>query len=246
MSTPKSVVITGISGGIGQAIARTFKSHSWQVIGLDIMQSSDYPCDEFILCDIGDNSSVETAANLLAKKGISIICIVNNAAYQYEGMLHSTPENEWDKVINTNLKSIYLTTRHLMPHLEKNFSSIINISSVHAKATSRSIAAYAASKGGVSALTRAMALELADHGIRVNAILPGAIETPMLRKGLSRNHSPEESRNKLISSTPLKRIGSGSDVAELAFFLSEPKYSMNITGQEFICDGGVLAKLASE
>jgi NAD(P)-dependent dehydrogenase (short-subunit alcohol dehydrogenase family) len=95
-------------------------------------------------------------------------------------------------------------------------------------------------------MTRAMALELADYGIRVNAILPGAVQSPMLEKGLKRHGDLQIAKNRLIDATPLKKIGRPVDVAHLALFLADETLSGNITGQEFVCDGGVLARLCSE
>ena len=106
--------------------------------------------------------------------------------------------------------------------------------------------AYATSKGGLSALTRALALELAEAGTRVNAILPGAIETAMLRGNMAYEEDPEAALEFLRERTPLKRIGQPREIAELALFLADPSKSGNITGQEFVCDGGAMARLPTE
>jgi NAD(P)-dependent dehydrogenase (short-subunit alcohol dehydrogenase family) len=136
-------------------------------------------------------------------------------------------------------------TQFLSPFFNQNFS-IINISSVHAHATSKNLSSYVATKGAVSALTRSMALELGGAGVRVNSICPGAIETEMLIQGLTRNADPDLAMNNLKKSSPLNKIGSGSDVAKLVSFLLDGELSGNITGQEFVIDSGVLARLASE
>jgi NAD(P)-dependent dehydrogenase (short-subunit alcohol dehydrogenase family) len=119
----------------------------------------------------------------------------------------------------------------------------VNVASVHGLATSQSVAAYAASKGGLIALTRAAALELAAEGVRVNAVVPGAIETEALREGFSRRQNAEEL---LISRTPLGRIGSPRDVAEAILFLADASRSSFITGQTIVVDGGALAQLSTE
>lgn len=138
-----------------------------------------------------------------------------------------------------------LLMRALAPSMRPG-ASIINISSIHARATSAGLAAYVASKGALSALTRATALELGARGIRVNAVLPGAIDTPMLRNALARNRPLDDAWNSLIAGAPLGRVGAPSDVAHLVAFLADSEVSGNITGQEFVCDGGVLARLATE
>ena len=122
----------------------------------------------------------------------------------------------------------------------------MNVSSVHSRATSNGLASYAASKGAVSALTRAMAIELGPRRIRVNSVLPGAIDTPMLERGLTRVGDPEMAKARLISGAILNQLGSPEDVAQLVMFLCNPALSGNITGQEFVCDSGVLCRLASE
>lgn len=242
----KWVLVTGAEGGIGSQIVQEFKKKGWNVIGTDIKPvSKDTLCDLAYQIDISNKEYICFLKNELTKNQIRLNCVINNAAIQIEKQLIETTEEEWDRVLNVNLKSVFLITKFLFGFFDEQ-TSIVNVSSVHARATSIGLASYVASKGGLSALTRAMALKLAQHGIRVNTILPGAIETEMLMKGLSRNNSQEESMNKLIESSPLKKIGLPQDVAKLAYFLSDNETSGNITGHDFVCDSGVLARLPSE
>ncbi len=240
----KTVYISGAEGGIGKAMCEVFKREGWVVIGADIKPCTHGNCNLFFQEDVANSESIKRIHDSLKEKKISIQCLINNAAIQLEKGLLETTEDEWYSVTQTNLGSIFLSTKYFFDLLKD--CSIINIASVHSRVTSKGLAAYVASKGAVTSLTRAMALELADHGIRVNVILPGAIETEMLRKGLGRNKQPEDSIKRLIKSIPLGRIGNPSEVAHLALFLAENKQSSYITGQEFVCDGGVLAKLGSE
>jgi NAD(P)-dependent dehydrogenase (short-subunit alcohol dehydrogenase family) len=240
----KTVYISGAEGGIGQALCEMFKKDGWMVIGTDINPCTHVNCDLFFQEDVASAESIKKIHDSLKKEKISIQCVINNAAVQTEKRMLETTEDEWNSVIQTNLGSIFLSTKYLFDLLKD--CSIINIASVHARATSKGLPVYAASKGAITSLTRSMAIEFAAHGIRVNAILPGAIETEMLRKGLSRNRDPENAIQELIKAIPLGRIGNPSDVAHLALFLAENKKSSYITGQEFVCDGGVLAKLSSE
>lgn len=242
----RSVFITGVCGGIGAQIGKLFNEKGWNVIGMDLSYYDTGYDLTFFEKDVSSEEDVIEVAEELKKAGIKLHAIVNNAATQIERELIDTTFEEWSTVINTNLTSIYLTTRYMHSFLNEGKSAITNVSSVHAKATSKGLAAYVASKGGVSALTRAMALELASKKIRVNAVLPGAIKTPMLERGFVRNDDPEKARQNLINSTPLNRIGKPNDVANLVYFLSDNGLSDFITGQEFVADGGVLAKLASE
>jgi NAD(P)-dependent dehydrogenase (short-subunit alcohol dehydrogenase family) len=240
----KTVLITGANGGIGLSLCRVFKESGWIVIGTDNQGNSNKYCELFSNIDVSDAGAVQLLLKIVSKKYQSIDCLINNAAIQAEKSLIETTEEEWDRVFRVNLYSVFYLVKYFIELL--NNSALINMSSVHAKATSQGLAAYAASKGAISSLTRAMALELADRGIRVNAILPGAIDTPMLQKGLQRNKSAKEAEKNIIEATPLHKIGKPEDVADLALFLADSSKSGNITGQEFVCDGGVLAKLASE
>ena len=128
--------------------------------------------------------------------------------------------------------------------------SIVNSSSVHAVATSKNIAAYAASKGGMVALTRAMAIEFADAGVRVNAILPGAVDTQMLREGLSRGHAKgsniEDQLNNLGQRTVMGRVGDPREIAQSILFLADEEQSSFITGHAMVVDGGATIRLSTE
>lgn len=240
----KVVLISGVNGGIGRSLSRAFKESGWVVIGIDIQGDSSDHCDFFLKMDVSDPAVVKSGFRAVSKKYSSIDCLINNAAIQVEKNLIETTEEEWEKLFKVNLYSVFYMVKYFIRLLDN--SSIINISSVHARATSKRMAAYAASKGAISSLTRSMAVELAEQGIRVNAILPGAIDTPMLQKGLQRKKSANKARKILIEATPLHKIGAPDDVADLVLFLADDLKSGNITGQEFVCDGGVLAKLASE
>lgn len=240
----KTVYISGAEGGIGKALCEVFKREGWMVIGADIKPCTHDNCNLFFQEDVANSESIKRIHDSLKEKKITIQCLINNAAIQLEKRLLETTEDEWHSVTQTNLGTIFLSTKYLFDLLKD--CSIINIASVHARATSKGLSVYAASKGATTSLTRAMAIELADHGIRVNAILPGAIETEMLRKGLGRNRDPENAMMELIKAIPLGRVGNAFDVSHLALFLADNKKSSYITGQEFVCDGGVLAKLGSE
>lgn len=240
----KNVLITGVKGGIGTSLARQFKAAGWNIIGVDIQGDTHKYCDLYINADISRADAVQSMFQDIKKQFNTIHCIINNAALQIEKNLLETTEEEWDSVFRVNVYSIFHIIKYFINLIHNG--SVINISSVHSRATSKGLAAYAASKGSVSSLTRVMALELADYNIRVNAILPGATQTPMLDKSIERKENHEEARKNLIEKTPLKRIGSPEDISNLALFLADNSLSRNVTGQEFVCDGGVLARLATE
>jgi NAD(P)-dependent dehydrogenase (short-subunit alcohol dehydrogenase family) len=162
-----------------------------------------------------------------------------------------TTIEEWDLVMASNLRSVFVGTKLAFPLLkEAGGGAIVNISSVHAVATSTNIASYAASKGGLLALTRALAIEFAPNNIRVNAVLPGAVDTPMLRSGLSRGHlggdSVIERLDNLARRTVNGRIGRPEEIAHAIYFLADETQSSFMTGQAMIVDGGATARLSTE
>lgn len=245
----KRVVVTGVSGGIGFAIAEQFLADGWAVIGFDRQQPSHLPNNlQYVACDLSDASAVVAAcADALA--GGPLDALVNNAAVQVNKGIGETTDDEWALVMDTNVRAAFICMRELLASLSTTNGAIVNISSVHAVATSQNIGAYAASKGALVALTRAAAVELAEAGVRCNALLPGAVDTPMLRDGLSRRphpDGPEGNLKILIDSTPLKMVASPADIAKSVLFLADTERSPFITGQALIADGGATAKLSTE
>ena len=177
--------------------------------------------------------------------------LVSNAAVQIAKPLVETSVEEWDMVIANNLRPAFLLAKLAYPLLKAaGGGAIINVSSVHAVQTSANIAAYAASKGGLLALTRAMAIEFAKDNIRVNAILPGAVDTPMLRAGLDRGHLQGEDvytrLDNLARKTVNGRVGKPEEIAHAIYFLADETQSSFMTGQAMIVDGGATARLSTE
>jgi NAD(P)-dependent dehydrogenase (short-subunit alcohol dehydrogenase family) len=247
----KVVLITGVIGGIGSATARIFRRQGWYIVGIDLAHEghNSPDIDYFIPADVADAEAWQEVQTTVATKFGRIDALVNNAAVQLcKPLIETTPE-EWDRVMNVNLRSVYLGIRAVYSLLLTDRGSIVNVSSVHAIATSTKIAAYAASKGGMVALTRALALELAPQ-IRVNAILPGAVDTPMLRDGLMRGHlqgtNAAELVNDLGSKHVIGRVGQPSEIAEAIYFLADGDRSSFMTGQTLVVDGGATARLSTE
>jgi NAD(P)-dependent dehydrogenase (short-subunit alcohol dehydrogenase family) len=229
-------VVTGAAGGIGSATCDLLKREGWEVVPVD-RRPTGHP--RAIEVDIADSDRLTAALQRLER----VDALVNNAAVQHSKPLLETTVAEWDAVLAQNLRGAFVCMKALHDHLADTGGSIVNVSSVHALATSESVAPYAASKGALVALTRAAALEFASAGIRVNAVLPGAIDTPALREGFSRR---EDAERTLVERTPLRRIGDPREVAAAISFLIDDTRSSFITGQTFVVDGGALAKLATE
>lgn len=253
MSDEKRVLmITGAAGGVGRATVNTFVEKGWRVIGVDRAEfGQDFPADGlFIQADISEPQNFETIFEKVHVFTHRLDALVNNAGLQICKPLLETSVEEWDKVQASNLRAAYLSAKLAYPLLKDGGGAIVNVSSVHAVATSANIGAYAASKGGLLALTRAMAIEFAKDDIRVNAILPGAVDTPMLRAGLSRDHAGAgtmtERLENLARRTVNGKIGKPEEIAHAIYFLADSDESSFITGQSLIVDGGATARLSTE
>ncbi|MBN1303052.1 MAG: SDR family oxidoreductase [Anaerolineales bacterium] len=249
----KIVLITGAAGGIGRATVKLFAEKGWKVLGVDRSDFGDgFPKDGFFIkADISRGEELETIFEKARSFTDSLDAIVNNAALQVAKPLIETTVEEWDAVMASNLRSVFLSVKLAYPLLKaKGGGAVVNVSSVHAIQTSANIAAYAASKGGMLALTRAMAIEFSPDKIRVNAILPGAVDTPMLRAGLGRGHlggtSVQERIDNLASKTVNGRVGTPDEIAHAIYFLADNDQSSFMTGQPIVVDGGATAKLSTE
>ena len=252
-STLKYMVITGAAGGIGRATVKLFAERGWNVIGIDRAAfGSGFPENgQFIQADISEPSQLEAIFEKATEVTDTLDALINNAAYQVTKPLIETSVEEWDAVMASNLRSVFLAAKLAYPLLKaRGGGAIVNVSSVHAVATSKNIAAYAASKGGLLALTRAMAIEFAPVNVRVNAILPGAVDTPMLRAGMNRDHAGkgtiDERLENLARNTVSGKIGKPEEIAQSIFFLADENQSSFMTGQALIVDGGATARLSTE
>ncbi len=251
--TTRTVLITGASGGIGRATVHFFAESGWRVIGLDRAAFGEsFPENGlFIHSDISHPEALEAIFAEVTSFTGQLEALVSNAAVQVAKPLIETTVEEWDMVIANNLRPAFLLAKLTYPLFKASGGgAIVNVSSVHAVQTSANIAAYAASKGGLLALTRAMAIEFAKDNIRVNAILPGAVDTPMLRSGLNRGHLQGEditSRlDNLARRTVNGRVGRPEEIAHAIYFLADGDQSSFMTGQALIVDGGATARLSTE
>jgi glucose 1-dehydrogenase len=250
---PRVVLITGAGGGIGRAAVNVFASYGWRVIGVDrrIIDEALPGNVVMIHADISREENLRAVYEQASAFSATLNAVVNNAAIQVAKPLIETSAEEWDEVMAHNLRSVFLGAKLAYPLLvAAGGGAIVNVSSVHAVATSKNIAAYAASKGGLLALTRAMAIEFAPDNIRVNAILPGAVDTPMLRAGLNRGHldggSVLDRLDNLAQKTVIGRVGQPEEIAHSIYFLADSTQSSFMTGQAMIVDGGATARLSTE
>lgn len=247
------MLITGAAGGIGRATVHFFAAQGWRVIGVDRATfGEDFPASGlFIQADIASAEDMQTIFNQAKAFTNNLSALVNNAAVQIVKPLLETSVEEWDAAMASNLRSVFLAAKLAHPLLKSHGGgAVVNVSSVHAVQTSANIASYAASKGGMLALTRAMAIEFAGDNIRVNAILPGAVNTPMLHAGLSRGHvgggSLSDRLENLARKTVNGRIGEPEEIARAIYFLADDTQSSFMTGQALVVDGGATARLSTE
>ncbi|GAP13795.1 dehydrogenase [Longilinea arvoryzae] len=252
-SRPRVLLITGAAGGIGRATVRLFADNGWRVIGVDRAEFGEtFPSDGlFIRADISIPEQIQGIYQQASAFTDSLDAVVNNASIQVNKPMLDISVEEWDLVMASNLRSAFLGVKLAYPLLKaRGGGAIVNTSSVHAVATSVNITAYAASKGGLLALTRAMAIEFAHDNIRANAVLPGAVDTPMLRDGLGRGHlggaSITERLDNLARKTVNGRIGTPEEIAHAIYFLADSTQSSFMTGQALVVDGGATARLSTE
>jgi NAD(P)-dependent dehydrogenase (short-subunit alcohol dehydrogenase family) len=246
------VAITGVAGGIGGASAKVFSEMGWHVVGIDRRASAkdEAKVDHFIRADVAEEDAPHQIFEEIASKYGRLDALVNNAACQICKPILETTAAEWDQIFACNVRSVHLSVVKAYPIIMKVQGAIVNVSSVHAVATSKHIAAYAASKGALLALTRAMALEFGEDGVRVNAVLPGAVDTAMLHAGLSRGHVQGDDIAKLVRGLGKKhvmgRVGKPREIGQAIAFLADSEKSSFITGQAMIVDGGATARLSTE
>lgn len=238
----KTVLVTGSSRGIGKAIAVKFANEGYQVVingahQEDVLQNTkkeiesyQVPCHAF-LGDLGQYEQAKELFTQVKQRFGNVDILINNAGISYIGLLTDMTPNEWDKIIRTNLTSVFNCCSLAIPHMVKNqFGKIINISSVWGNVGASCEVAYSASKGGMNAFTKALAKELAPSNIQVNAIACGAIDTQM-------NHFlADDELRQLIDEIPTNRLGRPEEVADLVYYLANK--NEYFTGQVIQLDGG--------
>jgi len=247
----KVAIVTGAASGIGFATAKLL-AEMGAIIGLvDIDESKGIDATdqikksggkaEFFLCDVTSDFECKKTVEAIYKEFGKIDVLFNNAGVIKRKSVLDLNEKDWDLIIDVNLKSIYLLSRHVIPIMIKGGGgSIINTGSGWGIKGGPNAVAYCAAKGGVVNMTRAMAIDHGKHGIRVNCICPGDVDTPLLRDEAKQLGIDEETFMKEAAERPLNRVGSPQDIANAVLYLASDLSSW-VTGTSIIVDGGGLA-----
>ena len=245
----KTAIVTGGSKGIGRAIATRFVAE-----GANVVVTARNPPAEpfpsatagphFITADVSSAAAVKEVVSQTLERFGALNILVNNAGVEIEKTVEETEEDEWDWLMGINLKGVFLSCKHAIAPLRRaGGGSIINIGSYDGFAADPGMAAYCASKGGVHALSRAVAVDHGKDGIRCNVICPGWIRTEMMEQYLESQSNAEDAIESIIRQHPVGRLGEPADIANLALWLASDESSF-ATGQLYVHDGGMTAHAA--
>jgi NAD(P)-dependent dehydrogenase (short-subunit alcohol dehydrogenase family) len=247
-------IITGAARGIGEGIAELFAHEGASLILVDLnaeqgrslamrlKSAGAFGEVIFRRCDVGHAAQVRGLVDAAVRELGRLDFVVNNAGYAVYKGVEDTTEEEWDRVIGVCFSALFYAIKYAAPHLRKTRGSVVNISSVRALATTPEVFAYSAAKAGVVGLTRAAALDLAPD-VRVNCVLPGAVDTPLHRENVAATGDLEQGLREIRERIPLKRHGQPLDIARAALFLCTDASSWT-TGASFVVDGGTSSLIA--
>lgn len=241
---PKVALITGGAKGIGRATAEIFVREGSQVILVDTDEEAGYAVQKrlnrnalFLKADVSDASAVRQAVETGAAHFGGLDYLVNNAGIIRYATATTCAEDDWDRVMNTNLKSAFLCAKYAIPFMQQRGGVIINVASAQSFISSANMVHYTTAKTALLGLTRSLAIDYAPH-IRTVAVCPGTVDTPMARNAWATADDPEGVHQESIDMHVLQRIGTPQEVGELIVFLCSDKAAF-ITGQAIRIDGGL-------
>lgn len=241
----KVVVITGGESGIGRSAVHSFLGEGAKVAVFDckLKQTSEKLESYFpVEVDVRRIEQIQDAVQLVIDKWKKIDVLINNAGIEFVSPLEEMKEEDWDRVMDTNLKSLFLVTKTVLPYLKETKGVIVNTASQLGMVVSSSFLAYTSSKAAVINFSRSLALETAEAGIRVNSICPGAIDTPLLQRQFADGKKgPQGTMQDLVSMHPLGRLGRPEEIAGPILFLCSEDSSF-MTGSTLVVDGGYTIK----
>lgn len=246
----KTAFVTGGAMGIGGAVAELLAERGANVAIVDRAASEAKALAErlgkraiAIVADVSSSDEVKTAIEKVVNTFGGLDIVSNNAGIQRYGTVETTTEAGWNEVMDVNLKSVFLVCHHAIEHLRARKGAVVNMASVQSFATQRGVAAYTTGKHALIGLTRSMALDFAADGVRVNAVAPGSVDTPMLRWAVGQDANPEALMKAVLKMHPMGRIAQPREIAEAVAFLASPRASF-VTGATLVVDGGLLLPLS--
>jgi NAD(P)-dependent dehydrogenase (short-subunit alcohol dehydrogenase family) len=247
-------IVMGGSTGIGLAAARCLARHGSAVelaandeasvaAAVGQLRADGHTAHGTVL-DAASPEQIESFVAAVGTRHGRLSVLVNSAGIQRYGTAETTPVAVWDEVLDVNVRGMFLTVKHAVPLMRRNGGgAIVNVASAQATASQRNVVAYTASKGAIVAMTRAMAVDHAPDGIRVNSVSPGSVDTPMLRQSAREAGDEDTVIAQWGANHPLGRVGTPVEVADAILFLASP-LSGFVTGTELRVDGGLLAAVA--
>jgi NAD(P)-dependent dehydrogenase (short-subunit alcohol dehydrogenase family) len=252
MLTDRVAFVTGASSGIGREIAKVYAGAGAIVWVADIDETGGKQTVQeitdaggmahFVHCDVTNRDSIERAVQAAVSENERIDILVNNAGIGFVGSILDTPPEDYERIMNVNAKGVYNVTRAVLPlMLERKYGVIVNMASIASLIGVKDRFAYCASKGAVLTMTKAVALDYVDQGIRCNCICPTRIHTPFVDEYLRKNYPGKEAEvfAQLSAYQPVGRMGKPEEVAYMALYLASDEAAM-ITGNAFPIDGGKL------
>ncbi len=235
----KVCLVSGAGSGIGKAAAKQFAREGGKVVVIDLNEQHGKQTVQEIMqaqgeavfakCNVGNSQEIQAAVKLALDKWGKIDIVVNDAAMMTFQPIVDLPDDEWDKVLDVNVRSVFLFCKYSVPHMPPG-GAIVNVSSVHAHETTKNVVPYASSKGAMEAFTRGFSEEIAEKKLRINCVAPGAVDTPMLWN----NPNIKSGVEKVTGA-----VGKPEDIAAAICFLASPEARF-ITGTTLVVDGGRL------
>jgi NAD(P)-dependent dehydrogenase (short-subunit alcohol dehydrogenase family) len=244
----KVMIVSGGASGLGLAAAEKFAKNGYNIVLIDIDQAKGKKAEEkikgmgvdavFCFCDISNKEQVQKAAQVTKEKFGRADVLINNAGLEVRGSILQCSEEDWVRLYDINVKGMYYMTKAFAPMMiDQGKGAIVNTGSILGYRTVGERAAYSSSKGAIDTLTRSMAFDLAANNIRVNCVVPGAIDTPLLRGSINDSPNPAETEKFLGSKSVFGRMGTSEEVANVMYFLASDEASF-VTGAAYFVDGG--------
>ena len=240
-------IVTGAAGGVGREVVRQLLAAGAAVVAEDLDPAVvELETPEGLIAtvvgDVADSGTASAAVALALERFGRLDILVNNAARFLLKPTLETTDEEWDGLMRTNVRGVFVHCREALPHLvESGAAAVVNLASISGVVGLNDQAAYSAGKGAIVQLTRQLAVDWSPHGVRVNAVAPGAIDTPFLRNALSGAPDVDAVLAEIAAAHPLGRISEADEIAEIVVFLASPR-SRFVTGSILMADGGYTAR----